>query len=203
MNDRPKSRKPTDSCAMFSWETPIGLITARITPRGIRAIHFPTFVQPSAVGQTLVTLSASRDLPASRAQQLEVEVHACALDRWLTAYFTPGAASASQPVLDWSGRSAFDRRIWELLSAIPFGESTTYGALARAVGNPGAARAVGGAMRRNPLVLVVPCHRVLSSQGRGARALGGFSGGLPLKQYLLEHEGLALIGGKMLESTFG
>lgn len=85
--------------------------------------------------------------------------------------------------------SAFQREVWEALMQIPFGETTSYGALAARIGRPGAARAVGLANATNPIALIVPCHRVIGADGR----LTGYGGGLPLKRALLEHE--AALGG--------
>jgi methylated-DNA-[protein]-cysteine S-methyltransferase len=79
--------------------------------------------------------------------------------------------------------TAFQRRVWDQIADIPYGETKTYGELARALGNPGAARAVGQACNANPLALIVPCHRVTGSSGPG-----GFAGGCAVKQYLLELE---------------
>ncbi|MDQ4106281.1 MAG: methylated-DNA--[protein]-cysteine S-methyltransferase [Actinomycetota bacterium] len=79
-------------------------------------------------------------------------------------------------------------RVWEALRRIPFGETRSYAQVAEMVGSPGAARAVGGANGCNRVPLVVPCHRVISADG----SLGGFSGGLHLKQRLLEHERRAM-----------
>ncbi len=81
--------------------------------------------------------------------------------------------------------TAFQLRVWEELQRIPFGETISYGELADRVGRPGAARAVGTANGRNPLAIVVPCHRVIGSDG----ALHGFAGGLERKRWLLAHEG--------------
>ena len=78
----------------------------------------------------------------------------------------------------------FDRQVWKALSDIPFGSTTSYGAIAKIIGQPGAARAVGAANGANPIALIVPCHRVIGSDG----SLTGFGGGLPLKRRLLEHE---------------
>lgn len=78
----------------------------------------------------------------------------------------------------------FDKRVWTALLDIPFGTTTSYGAVARAIGDPRAARAVGAANGANPIALVVPCHRVIGSDG----SLTGYGGGLPLKRKLLEHE---------------
>ena len=78
----------------------------------------------------------------------------------------------------------FDRLVWKALRDIPFGRTTSYGAVARTIGHPSAARAVGAANGANPIALIVPCHRVIGSDG----GLTGFGGGLPLKRRLLEHE---------------
>ena len=78
----------------------------------------------------------------------------------------------------------FDKLVWKALSDIPFGQTTSYGAVAKAIGHPMAARAVGAANGANPIALIVPCHRVIGSDG----SLTGFGGGLPLKRKLLEHE---------------
>lgn len=81
--------------------------------------------------------------------------------------------------------SAFQQRVWVELAAIPFGQTCNYGQLAANLGQPGAARAVGGAIGSNPRALLVPCHRVIGANG----ALGGFAFGVAIKQQLLRHEG--------------
>jgi len=78
----------------------------------------------------------------------------------------------------------FNRRVWDALCDIPFGTTTSYGAVARIIGYPKAARAVGAANGANPIALIVPCHRVIGSDG----SLTGYGGGLPLKRKLLAHE---------------
>jgi methylated-DNA-[protein]-cysteine S-methyltransferase len=80
----------------------------------------------------------------------------------------------------------FQQRVWALLNRIPYGETTTYGELARQLGDPALARMVGRAVGSNPLSVVVPCHRVLGKDGR----LTGYAGGLERKRFLLELEGL-------------
>jgi methylated-DNA-[protein]-cysteine S-methyltransferase len=82
----------------------------------------------------------------------------------------------------------FQRQVWRLLAELPYGTTTSYGSLARALGKPGAARAVGAANGRNPLPIVLPCHRVVGADG----SLTGFGGGLEAKRWLLRHEGIAL-----------
>lgn len=83
-----------------------------------------------------------------------------------------------------SGAPSFEQKVWKALLDIPFGTTTSYGAVARTIGHPMAARAVGAANGANPIALVVPCHRVIGANGR----LTGYGGGLPLKRKLLEHE---------------
>ena len=78
----------------------------------------------------------------------------------------------------------FQRRVWQALADIPFGDTQSYGELARRLGNPGASRAVGLANGRNPLGIIVPCHRVIGANG----TLTGYGGGLQRKQWLLDHE---------------
>ena len=84
------------------------------------------------------------------------------------------------------GGTAFQRRVWELLRDIPYGTTITYSELALRLGNPAACRAVGAANGRNPLPIVVPCHRVIGSDGR----LTGYAGGLAAKRALLALEGV-------------
>ena len=90
----------------------------------------------------------------------------------------------------------FQRRVWRALRQIPCGQTWSYGKLARRVGNPGAARAVGLANNRNPVGIVVPCHRVIGADG----SLTGYGGGIERKRWLLSHERCA---GSTLELSFG
>ena len=79
---------------------------------------------------------------------------------------------------------AFEMRVWKTLMQIPYGETRSYGEIAAVCGNPKAARAVGQAVHRNPLPIIVPCHRVV-----GVSNLGGYAGGLAIKRFLLRLEG--------------
>ncbi len=83
--------------------------------------------------------------------------------------------------LDLSGGTPFQREVWETAKLIPYGQTQSYGWIARQMGNPKAVRAVGQALGKNPLPIIVPCHRVLASGGK----LGGFSSGLDMKRRLL------------------
>jgi methylated-DNA-[protein]-cysteine S-methyltransferase len=82
--------------------------------------------------------------------------------------------------------TAFQQRVWRELTEIPYGETWSYGQLAERIGNPSASRAVGLANGRNPISILVPCHRVIGADG----SLTGYGGGLERKQWLLAHEGL-------------
>jgi methylated-DNA-[protein]-cysteine S-methyltransferase len=105
----------------------------------------------------------------------------------LQAHLEGGVVDLDSIELDQGGVPEFDRRVYELTRAIPRGETRTYGEIAAALGDPGAARAVGQALGRNPFPIVVPCHRVLAAAGRP----GGFSahGGVATKRRLLAIEG--------------
>lgn len=80
--------------------------------------------------------------------------------------------------------TAFQQRVWQQLIKVPFGSTATYGEIAKAVGNEKASRAVGGANNKNKIAIVIPCHRVVGSQGK----MVGYAGGLWRKEWLLQHE---------------
>jgi len=102
----------------------------------------------------------------------------------LAAYFTDAQAHFAVP-LDPQG-TIFQQSVWQVLRRIAPGARLRYGDVARAIGQPAAVRAVGAAIGRNPLAIIVPCHRVVGSDGR----LTGYAGGLPRKEALLAHEGV-------------
>ena len=101
----------------------------------------------------------------------------------LTAYFAGELTEFSVPV-EVRGGSAFERAVWAEIAKIPYGEMLTYGRIATALGDPGAARAVGTACNRNPVPVIVPCHRVVGAGGK----MVGFGGGIDRKRKLLELE---------------
>jgi methylated-DNA-[protein]-cysteine S-methyltransferase len=100
----------------------------------------------------------------------------------LTAYFAGELREFELP-LSAQG-TAFQRGVWQALRQIPFGQTESYGGLSRRIGKPGASRAVGLANGRNPIGIIVPCHRVIGKNG----TLTGYGGGLARKQWLLDHE---------------
>lgn len=117
---------------------------------------------------------ASRTLAAARDQ--------------LDAYFAGSLREFDLPLAPTG--TPFQLRVWEALRRIRFGETISYSTLARRIGSPDAVRAVGAANGRNPLPIIVPCHRVIGADG----SLTGFGGGIERKRWLLEHEALGLFG---------
>lgn len=153
--------------AAVAVETPIGTIGVEATAAGLRRVRLPS--------DGLATERVPRDEPAAG--------HAAAAAEQLREYAS-GRRERFEVELDWTGVDPTHRRVLETLRDIaPFGATVTYGELGRRAGvdDP---REIGVLMARNPLPLVVPCHRVVASDG-----LGGFGGGLELKRRLLEHEG--------------
>ncbi|NNE35224.1 MAG: methylated-DNA--[protein]-cysteine S-methyltransferase [Rhodothermales bacterium] len=122
------------------------------------------------------------DYPASTDRQYPILIEA---ERQLREYFD-GERREFDLRLNPRG-TKFQKSVWSLLEEIPFGKTTSYGRLAAALGDPNKSRAVGLANGSNPISIIVPCHRVIGSDG----SLTGFGGGLPNKQWLLVHEGAA------------
>ncbi|RJX29014.1 MAG: methylated-DNA--[protein]-cysteine S-methyltransferase [Desulfarculus sp.] len=123
----------------------------------------------------------ARRAPGAAAQ--EVSPGSQPAGRQLAAYFA-GRAPALDAAVDLSGLSDFSRRVLLACRGIPYGQTASYGQLARRAGSPRAARAVGQVMHNNPVPIFIPCHRVLGADG----SLTGFGGGLPMKEYLLALE---------------
>lgn len=146
---------------------------------------------PSPVGMLLLTsdgvaltgLWMDRKPPKYAAPGEGLEVIGSA-GRWLDAYFRGEAPEIRFP-LNPEGTD-FQQRVWAILRTIPRGQTLTYGAIARMLGENMSAQAVGGAVGRNPISIIIPCHRVLGAEGR----LTGYAGGLDKKRWLLDHEGI-------------
>ena len=164
-------------------ETPIGTLLVATTERGLCQISFDAErgldELSRAVGRRV--LRVPRRLDEAR--------------RELDEYFE-GRRTEFDLVTDLSRVSEFPRIVLDELARVPYGELTTYGTLATRVGRPRAARAVGGVMNRNPIPIVLPCHRVVGSTG----SLTGYGGGLERKRALLELEG-ALLAEKGAQPT--
>ncbi|MEE1793340.1 methylated-DNA--[protein]-cysteine S-methyltransferase [Streptomyces sp. BE308] len=159
----------------------IGPLLLAATGTGLVSVVFHAHppVREKALGQLRTRLGAEPVQSPGSARLAEPI-------RQLAAYFTGGLKEFTLP-LDWSLTSGFHREVLrELASGVPYGTVVGYGDLAARVGQPGAAQAVGAAMGSNPLPVVVPCHRVVESDG----GLGGFGGGLETKRQLLALEGV-------------
>ena len=151
-----------------------GILASVWSEQGLYELTFPYPTQQEA-GTHLTTTGLTEE-PLSPAQQAWLQ----SLTTELSDYFAGRPVVFSVPI-DWSGYSEFRLKALQFTAAIPAGQVATYGGVATAVGRPGAARAVGGAMHANRTPIVVPCHRVIGSDG----SLTGFGGGLTLKQELL------------------
>ena len=127
-------------------------------------------------------MTQQRHAPAPQANWIPTDEPFVELRRQLTEYFG-GQRKRFDLRLAPQG-SPFQNKVWQLLLQIPYGETRSYGQLAEQLGQPGAARAVGLANGRNPIGILIPCHRVVGSQG----ALTGYGGGLERKRWLLAHE---------------
>lgn len=160
-------------------ETPVGRLELVAAPTGLRAVLWPG-EDGSRVRRSLTRPGTA---PEGAEDHASVTLgHLDAAARQLREYFE-GSRTEFVLTLDPVG-TAFQVRVWQELRAIPFGHTRTYAEQARAIGAPNAARAVGAADGRNPLSIVVPCHRVVGTTGR----LTGFAGGMPAKAWLLHHE---------------
>ncbi len=152
------------------WEdvaSPLGPLTVLASDNGVHAIAF----EGERAEQAKINFPRAVNHPIINA----VEQLAMYFDGTLQVFNLP---------LDLRGTD-FQKRVWKLLLDIPFGETRTYGDLARALGNAGASQAVGAANGKNPVAIVVPCHRVIGASGH----LTGYAGGMEKKKILLTHEG--------------
>ncbi len=148
--------------------TRVGNFTALFTPRGLARLDFPS------TGKSSARTDAQPPL-------------ACELAAQLNDYFDGKRAQFDVP-LDLLDGTKFQRNVWRQMAKIPAGKTRSYKALAARIGKPAAVRAVGAACGANPIPILIPCHRVVSSDGK----LGGFSGGLHWKKKLLALEKMAV-----------
>jgi methylated-DNA-[protein]-cysteine S-methyltransferase len=161
--------RPTQTSA-YRWAgSPIGRLRLVASDAGLAAILWESS-DPASLSLTLGAESTNHPILAETARQLE-------------EYFA-GTRKAFDLPLDFAG-TGFQQKVWRALLTIPFGETRSYAQIAKQIGQPTAARAVGAANGRNPIPIIAPCHRVIGSDGD----LTGFGGGLPIKARLLTLEG--------------
>jgi methylated-DNA-[protein]-cysteine S-methyltransferase len=154
-------------------DSPVGPLFLAVTERGLCRISYDP--QPERNAEELARIFGARVLRVPRSVD--------PVRRELDEYFEGRRDRFDLPV-DLRGRADFTRTVLEELARVPYGEVTTYGELAARTGRPRAARAVGTVMNRNPIPIVLPCHRVIGSTG----SLVGYGGGLERKRQLLELE---------------
>ena len=147
-------------------QTKLGAFRAGYSSRGVTSLDFPGSRGPRSASPTNKTPSF---------------IHKLA--RQLKQYAAGKSVRWSVPV-DLSSGTTFQRKVWRVLTKIPFGQTRSYGWVAQKIGKPNASRAVGAACGANPVPVIIPCHRVVASDG----SLGGFGGGLPMKRRLLAVE---------------
>jgi methylated-DNA-[protein]-cysteine S-methyltransferase len=164
-------------------DSPIGTLVAAATPRGLVTLSY----EDRRGGGTDAVLDwvAAKLSP----RMLEAPAKLDDVRREIDEYFEGRRREFDLPI-DWALTGDFTRRVLTATAAIPFGQVSTYGAVAAQAGNPKASRAAGRALGANPIPIVVPCHRVIGTNGR----LTGYTGGLDRKIALLELEGIVLPG---------
>jgi methylated-DNA-[protein]-cysteine S-methyltransferase len=155
-------------------ETPIGTLLVATTERGLCRISFDP--EPEREAEALATTFGVRVLRATKPVD--------PVRRQLDEYFD-GTRTKFELPIDLKGTGTFSRDVLARLARVPYGQVTTYGALAAEADRPKAARAVGVVMNRNPVPIVLPCHRVVGANG----SLVGYGGGLERKEQLLKLEG--------------
>jgi len=155
--------------ATSRFASPIGELVITASDSGLTGVRFPG-KGPVAAAQRDDGPGPARSLLARTSEQL--------------AEYFAGTRTTFDVPLD-AGGTPFERRVWDALRTIPYGTTLSYGELARRLGDQRATRAVGAANGKNPIPIIVPCHRVIGANG----ALTGFGGGLDRKRWLLEHEG--------------
>ncbi|MFQ5473058.1 MAG: methylated-DNA--[protein]-cysteine S-methyltransferase [Dehalococcoidia bacterium] len=155
-------------------DTEVGFVGLVLSEQGLRHTTLPRKTRDQALTD-VAELGATRAAPASEARAISKDVQTLGAGRH---------ADLSRYV-DWDGVTPFQRAVLEQTMRIPIGETRSYGEIAELAGSPRAARAVGRVMATNPLPFVVPCHRVIGSDG----TLHGYGGGLDLKERLLKVEG--------------
>jgi methylated-DNA-[protein]-cysteine S-methyltransferase len=164
--------------------TPLGDMLALASDEGLCALEFTTIAGPDRGRDRLPRLDArlARWFPPHEV----IDEDSAVITRaraWLTAYFNGTGAEIGDLPLDLRG-APFEKRVWTALTAIPPGQTTSYGAIARVLAADGASRAVGAANGANPVAIIVPCHRVIGATG----SLTGYGGGLDRKTWLIDHE---------------
>lgn len=159
-------KQSSSTSSYWIWPSPVGDLLLVNNGKGLCRLQFQDGAHPLAID---VQWKKQRSPFAAVINELE-EYFAGRLERFTIPLSLEG--------------TAFQRSVWRALKTIPYGETVSYGAISKKIGNPKASRAVGAANGQNPVSIIVPCHRVIGSTGK----LVGYGGGLPIKTALLELE---------------
>jgi methylated-DNA-[protein]-cysteine S-methyltransferase len=165
--------------AYTSVDSPLGPLVVAATPKGLVRVSYTEFRGEDEVLEDLARRVSPR--------VLEAPARLDGVRRELDEYFE-GRREEFETAIDWSYLAGFTREVLRATARIGFGEVSTYAGVAEAAGSPRAVRAAGNALGANPMPVVVPCHRVLRTGG----SLGGYTGGLERKEFLLRLEGMLL-----------
>jgi O-6-methylguanine DNA methyltransferase len=158
--------------------TPLNWIFLAKSPQGLAMLHFCGALKPALDSLEIIL---QQRFPGTAAEHKPGALQETT--RALRSYFQQCVPLPELP-LDLTSGTDFQQKVWRALCSIPFGETRSYGEIARLIGHPKAARAVGQACGQNPVAIIVPCHRVVGQHG----GLGGYSGGIEVKQALLALE---------------
>jgi methylated-DNA-[protein]-cysteine S-methyltransferase len=162
-------------------QTPVGELLLTASDTALTGVYFPTSRRgPPPTHRADWAEDAGQGPTGPTSEMLARAV------QQLNEYFAGQRTTFDLP-LEAMG-SVFEHRVWKALRSIPYGTTTSYGDLAKRLGDPSATRAVGSANGKNPIPIIIPCHRVVGANGD----LTGFGGGLDRKRWLLEHEGVLM-----------
>ncbi len=167
---------PSVVIAVRSLKTPIGTVHVAASPHRVVSVELPRPRGDRGLERWVrERFAPSPELPALSAAVTQLREYFAHTRRIFDLALDPAGTE-------------FQRRVWERVQAIPYGETSTYGHIADAIGNAHLARTVGVAVRANPMPIIIPCHRVIGADG----SLAGYSGGVRRKIWLLRHEGVLL-----------
>ncbi len=164
----------------ITFDTPIGWLMVAESQDGIALVDF---LGPDRPSEDALISAVLKEYPQATLSAGDDSELLGKTKEYILEYLTNRVPPPKIP-LDLRKGTRFDRNVWKAIETIAFGESSSYGQIAAAVNSTGASRAVGGACGRNPVPILIPCHRVITSAGK----LGGYSGGLSIKRALLDLE---------------
>lgn len=178
------------------YESPIGEIMLAADEKGLVGLWLPGQMSE----EDLMKAKGKKASDETEGEKAAAEAHLAKTAEWLDEYFAGKNPDPKGLKLNASG-TEFQKQVWSRLSEIPYGQVASYGKIAAEVAEIRgikrmSSRAVGAANGQNPISIIVPCHRVIGSNGH----LTGYGGGLPLKKWLLQHEGISIEGDQVRDN---